>query len=362
MNILILTGKFGLGHYSASFSLSEQIKNDYPEAEIMIVDMLEYTVPSCSNVIYDFYSLLVNRGSKLYNAIYKYSERSKVELKIPLMSYLVLKLDRLINVNNPDIIISTLPLCTQLVSRYKNLYNNDIPLVTCITDLCCHPEWLATGTDIYFVANQVVKNILIGQGIPEGIIYIIGIPVKPQFKKHHKFRHAHFRQILIMGGGLGLLPKAASFYQALNDIKNLRTIVITGENEKLYKRIKGKYENIEVIGYTNKVYQYMQNADLVISKPGGITLYETIFSELPIIVFKPYLEQEINNSEFILNHQIGLVLPKNTKDCIDQIAILVNDDEMLNQIRTNMQTLKNEINNIGIGDILYAISSKGKCA
>ena len=86
-----------------------------------------------------------------------------------------------------------------------------------------------------------------------------------------------------------MLPRAKSFYQGLNGLKDVKTTIITGKNRDLYQRIHGRYENIEVVGYTDQVYRYMQEADLVISKPGGITLFETIFSELPILVFSPYL-------------------------------------------------------------------------
>ena len=34
MKILILTGKFGLGHWSASQSLRQQLGRDFPKAEV----------------------------------------------------------------------------------------------------------------------------------------------------------------------------------------------------------------------------------------------------------------------------------------------------------------------------------------
>ena len=45
--------------------------------------------------------------------------------------------------------------------------------------------------------------------------------------------------------------------------------------------------------------RYMAQADLILSKPGGITLFETICSELPLLAFSPFLQQEINNSRLL---------------------------------------------------------------
>ena len=94
-----------------------------------------------------------------------------------------------------------------------------------------------------------------------------------------------------MGGGLGLLPRKDSFYEALDALPGVRTTLITGGNQKLYDRLHGRYGHIEVLGFTDKVYEYMARADLLLSKPGGITLFETITSELPILAWEPFLQQ-----------------------------------------------------------------------
>ena len=51
--------------------------------------------------------------------------------------------------------------------------------------------------------------------------------------------------------------------------------------------------------YTNKINEYMRNADLIVSKSGGITLFEAIYSETPIYVVNPFLMQEVKNARFI---------------------------------------------------------------
>ncbi len=47
MNILILTGKFGMGHWSASQSLRQQLLRAFPGAEVEVLDFVaEATCPT----------------------------------------------------------------------------------------------------------------------------------------------------------------------------------------------------------------------------------------------------------------------------------------------------------------------------
>ena len=146
-----------------------------------------------------------------------------------------------------------------------------------------------------------------------------------------------------MGGGLGLLPKKDRFYEELNALPGVRTTIITGGNQKLYDRLHGRYEHIEVVGFTDRVYDYMARADLMLSKPGGITLFETIFSELPILAWEPFLQQERENARFLTRHQIGRIAPKEPEACLEAIARLLADDAALERMGRNMRRLKGQL-------------------
>lgn len=143
-----------------------------------------------------------------------------------------------------------------------------------------------------------------------------------------------------MGGGLGLLPRSESFYRQLDALPRVHTTVITGSNQKAYDRLHGRYGNIDVIGYTDQVHQYMAQADLILSKPGGITLFETICSELPLLAFSPFLQQEINNSRLLDRYQIGRVLDRNQRECLEQIRQMLSDPGALERMRENIRRLK----------------------
>lgn len=368
MNILILTGKFGMGHWSASQSLRLQLLGAFPGAEIAVEDFFAYAMPDASEAIYKGFSLLVTRGSGLYNIYYKATENATVKARPPLEDLFQDKLAELLWEKRPDAVIATHPFCAQLVSDYKDEVGSDLPLVTCITDLSSHSEWINDHTDCYLVGSKDIRNRLVEKGVERQRVLVTGIPVKPEFKapagRGLRSRGSGKRRLLIMGGGLGMLPKRDRFYEQLNAMPDLETTIITGGNQKLYDRLVGKYEHIEVVGFTDRVYDYMAQADLMLSKPGGITLFETIFTELPILAWEPFLQQERNNARFITRYQLGRIAAKEPEACIEAIERLIYDDAALRRMGENMRRLKGQLEAQSLERIVAALTahSKGACA
>ncbi|MEG2097496.1 MAG: UDP-diphospho-muramoylpentapeptide beta-N-acetylglucosaminyltransferase, partial [Pseudoflavonifractor sp.] len=85
-------------------------------------------------------------------------------------------------------------------------------------------------------------------------------------------------------------------------------------------------------GYTDHVADYMANADLMLSKPGGITLFETIAA-------------------------------KETEDCLDAVERLIHNDGALAWMAGNMRRLKAEQEPAPLAAILNKLSAgKRVCA
>lgn len=342
MNILLLTGKFGMGHNSAAQALREEIENMYGKDKINIktIDICEYLFPKAHKTIYKGFGIIANRYTSIYNMSYNIFD-IKDSYDIPMKKIVLDNIRLLIEGFNTDLVISTLPLSSRLMSVYKEYYKVDLPLITCITDVTTHAEWINPNTDIYFVATEGIKNKLITKGIDGSNIYVSGVPVKSVFKEDKPFVNLEKdKHILIMGGGLGLLPVSSNFYKEINDLEGVKTTIITGNNKSAYNKLHGKYENIDVIGYTNEVDKYMKKADLLISKPGGATLFETIHSELPILVIRPSLNQEVTNARYIQGENIGKIIWNKDSDILTEIKKIIWDNNKLNRYRTNMVDIK----------------------
>jgi len=339
VNILILTGSFGMGHNSAAKAIEEMIGSEFGNSNVFVEDLFSNVFNSTK---YNLpFQLMVKRGKFIYNFVYKHTEDSEKRVTLPFHRHMTKRLEALIKESDADIIISTLWSCSKLVSEFKKTAKSDIPLITCITDISSHSEWLYPNTDYYMTATPKIKDELINKGVDPQRIIISGIPVRSQFRTELAPREkTPEKRLLIMGGGLGLLPKSKTFYDELEKLPGVKTTIITGNNVALYNLLNGMYKNIEVLPFVNDVPTHMKNADLLISKPGGITLFEAMSAELPLLMFTPFLQQEKRNGEFVLENRFGDVLPVEPKEWAKKIQEVLDQDEQRNTYKANMHKFK----------------------
>lgn len=338
MNILILTGHLGFGHYSAAEAIKESILEEHPLYKVRIIDFIDYIFPNISKLIYSIFNFTVFKCHRLYNIINRFARKSS---KVPLKTVVAKKIEKLLDENSVDMIISVLPICTQYISAYKKMTGNQITLNTCITDIEAHEEWISAETNRYYVASPLTKFYLEERGVATSKISITGIPVKTQFQKVEK-THTH-NKILIMGGGLGLIPSTDEVLDYFENDSDYEVTIITGNNKRLFDRLVAKYKNIEVIGFTNEVYRYMKDADLIITKAGGITMFEAIHMETPILMMRPFLTQEVGNAKFIETYKIGRVIWNKGIICSNDVISLLGDTERLSTMRMNMRKFKSSL-------------------
>lgn len=350
MKVLILTARYGMGHISASNSIKQDIIKYNSDAEVKIIDFYNYTFSSLSRYFYDAFSFILKHATKLYGKFY--SENDKPGSKYgPVTRILANSAQILVAEEDPDIIISTFPIISQAISLCKKKYGINTPLITCITDISSHYEWISENTDKYLVPCVDSKYELISKGVRSERLSVYGIPVSDVFKKLHSkqvdimknekklIKIGNYRkrkELLIMGGGLGMLPENESFYKKLNSVTDLHTTIVTGSNRKIYNQLNRKYENIDVLGYTDKISELMENADCVVTKPGGITVFEAIYSLTPVISFDTILPNELNNINFIEDGNFGISLHTSAEKNIDRIIKFINDVEKRENIKKSM--------------------------
>ncbi len=330
MNVLILTGKFGMGHLSAANALKEQLGQDGHRADV--IDLFEYAIPERASVMYWWFNVLVTYGGVFYNIYHDLTANDPGDGR---GDDLLEGLDRLLDEYRPDVILSTHPICSAAAARYKEEGPSDIPLVTCVTDVTCHSEWLHPGTDCYLVAEESVRQGFIAKGADPDAVVVSGIPVSGRFQPSRRGR-GEKRELLIMGGGLGLMPRRDSFYQALDALAGVHTTILTGRNGRLFQRLDGRYENIEAVPFTTRVEQYMGRADLMLSKPGGITCFEAIAARLPILAWQPFLKQEQENADFLVRRGMARIAAKEESACLAAIRDTIYDDQALSAMERAM--------------------------
>lgn len=336
-----------MGHVKCAEAIAEEIYASQPDASVTTVDVMDYLFPHLSKAIYKGFSLLVTKLPGMYNHLNRAAGK---HAGVPMKKTIAAKLDRLIAETQPDLIISNLPVCSKYISAYKELRVCTVPLFTYITDITVHDEWIADKTDLYFVGDESTGNVLISKGVSAEKIVVSGIPVKRVFKSAFKDgtlkdqekadtgTHTK-KRLLIMGGGLGLVPGGSRLLKRLNEETCFEVTLIAGKNRSLEKRARRKYENINVVGFTDKIADYMAAADLVLTKPGGITTFEAIASRTPMYIADPFLEQEMGNARFIESKNIGRVVWSRDCDVASDIINFLKDTALIDTMKENMAKL-----------------------
>lgn len=335
--ILILTGRFGMGHCAAAEAIRQEVLHTRPGAYVRVVDVMDELFPNAAAWIYDTFGFLVRRCSWVYNLL---NRAVGARVGAPLQKTVLRRLDALLN--GIDLVIATMPVCSQYVCAYKRQRNCDIPLYTYITDVSVHDEWIAPGTDLYFAACDETRDALIARGIEADRIVVSGVPVRRSFRKAEAFSRDG-RHVLIMGGGLGLIPEADALLEALCARSDIHVTVIAGHNQALLSHVQEQFPAAEAVGFTDRVSDYMRQADLIITKSGGVTTFEAIHTQTPMYILRPFLVQEVGNAHYIEANGMGWVgWQKNTDTTVNDVLALLRSPFLLARMRRNMRAVRSK--------------------
>ena len=134
-------------------------------------------------------------------------------------------------------------------------------------------------------------------------------------------------------------------------------IAIAGKNEKMKQHFESivkefkREKDIKVLPFTDKVPELMAISDLVITKPGGLTITESLASGLPIIIVSPIPGQEEENAEFLEEKGIAVWIRKH-ENPQTILGLLLNNKEKLEQMKQNTNLLANKNSTGDICEIL----------
>ncbi len=122
---------------------------------------------------------MVEHCHGIYNFIYKMSGKMKVEMQ-PRGAAIYKKLKKIMEKEQPDVIVCTHPMCVKAIASYKKRLDFRHRWLH-VLDISMHPEWKADQTDLYLAPTREIKEHLICEGTKAENILITGIPVRQQF-------------------------------------------------------------------------------------------------------------------------------------------------------------------------------------
>ncbi len=361
MKILILTAATGGGHLRASSALKSYILENQDGYEVEIVDTLKYISPLLDKTITDGYETMAKRMPKLFGSLYKSTNRGKSKTTYLFCHLFCNHLMPLVDEFHPDAIISTHPFATEMISLLKENGKISVPLICVMTDYGPHRAWIHPYVDSYIVSNEGMVDTMAKMGAPREKVHPYGIPVDESFYEKMD-RAAVLKEqglspdkptVLIMAGSFGVSNILRIYNNIIKVNLDFQIIVITGKNERLYEafnklilrnsrqkplrdvsvKLKPKPSKpTKVLFFTNEVHKYMQISDLIITKPGGLTVSEALACNLPMAIFDAIPGPETENAEFLIDNNMAVKIQKGSA-CSETIYDLLSNQERLEEMR-----------------------------
>jgi processive 1,2-diacylglycerol beta-glucosyltransferase len=192
-----------------------------------------------------------------------------------------------------------------LASKLKKELKLNTPIIMgIITDYKLHSFWIYPQIDLYFVPSDEMKEDLLRLGWSEDRIKVTGVPCPPDIGFDVKVHRQGKPYWLVSGGGWGLGNLESTTLSLLEKQAECMLIVVTGENNELYRRLKiieaKNPGRLIVAGTIPKLYKTMKNALAVLTKPGGLTVTEAMILRKPLILLKPLPGAEEKNLDYLV--------------------------------------------------------------
>lgn len=317
---LLLTASYGTGHVSAAKALDAAFRQTHPEVETKIVDLVKFKDaprgPALSQRLYNFSM----RKPFLWDLSFKVSTNRVFTawLRFLVRAKYYRAAERMIDEFKPDVIVSTYMFWSFLIEAYKRRRRN-IPTVCVITDSrMIHNSWYSPAVDRYCVMDGDTREVLARHGFTN--VEVTGFPVNATLEQPvDRTRilgelglHDDRRTILI-SVGLGAVERFGEIIEHLRTQAGpFQLLIVCGRFQDLHDALKTKKftEPCALLGWTDRMPDFIRASDLVVCKGGGAIVSETLSAGKPVFIPVTVPGQERGNVEFILGHRLGFHEPR----------------------------------------------------
>ncbi len=317
MKVLILTVSAGQGHNQTAKAISEYL--DTQNVYSTVLDVYKYTNQFLSDSVEKGYLTSTHYAPHMYGKIYRHAEKNEhrnTPTSISRLTHSIVgqKLLKYIESYKPNVIIST-HVYPAIHLTYLAPHIPNVLTIGIVTDFTVHPYWENTDLDYYVTATELLSYQCARKGIPASKILPYGIPIRAKFSKSvpkEKAREAlgiaDKTTILVMMGSMGYGNMAKDVQKIDNIDMDFQILCVCGNNTRAKRNIDQKEHRhaIYTYGFINNVDVMMDAADFMITKPGGLTLSESLAKGVPVILMNPIPGHEDRNREFLVNNGLAM--------------------------------------------------------
>ncbi|GAA0492122.1 glycosyl transferase [Salinibacillus aidingensis] len=296
------------GHHQVADSLRDGLKELDPAIECDKVDILHYGYGRIERMISAIYLKWIDSFPQVYSWIYRkiVVEGQYEEKRYRHYEWLFIRvIEDILTEKQPDLIVCTHALPSYLLSRLKERKKISTPVVNVYTDYFIHQLWGTRNIEFHFVPSLRMKEYLLKKGVTENRIFVTGIPVHRKFSpvKDQPHQERTRLNLMITGGNLGV-GLIENFVARVKN-ESIQYRVLCGKNQSLYQRLNElHHSNVTPIPYISsreEMDSMYETCDGIITKPGGVTISESLLKRVPIFVYHTLPGQEELNMEQLRN-------------------------------------------------------------
>jgi processive 1,2-diacylglycerol beta-glucosyltransferase len=356
--ILVLSASVGAGHLRAAQAIELALRQRAPDAIVQNVDVLEVTNRAFRRVYGKAYLDLVNKAPYVLGYFYDYLDRPSKPGKKRRSDRLrrawqwlnLRKFAKFLRAEPWDLAINTHFLPAEIIACLRRSGKLELPQVTVTTDFETHRLWANLPCERFFTATEEGSLYLHSFGVPSETTRITGIPIHTNFAEPKDRAACLQRQGLIgdrpivlqLAGGFGVGPVVKLFEHLLRVRQPLEVVVVAGRNEKVRAQLNSvetpDRHRVKILGFTDQIDELMAVADLVMSKPGGLTTSESLASGVGMVIVNPIPGQESRNSDYLLERGAAIKV-NNLATLAHKIESILDPPDRLVQLKANSRKI-----------------------
>lgn len=370
-NVLILYASYGDGHYQATKALEKSLR-ERGIRQIKLLDLMAEAHPKLNDLTRFVYMQSYRTIPGLYGLVYNMTKDMKSDKPFAhiLHAFGTRRLEEYLKTERPSVVIHTFP--QMVMPKLRRKIGLDIPIVNVVTDFDLHGRWLHPAVDRFYVATEEMRREAADIGIDPQRITVSGIPIKSGFGAAEGASEAFAapaggaaeyaaaralrageppvpgvaldparKTVLLMAGAYGVMLGLRRVCDLLLAQEDVQVVVVCGRNEEMRAGLAQQYAEaprIQVLGFTDRVASLMRMSDCIVTKPGGITLAESLACRLPIFLFRPVPGQERNNAVYLEEQGVAFI-SRSADELSAQIAALLGDPAKLAETRARAAAL-----------------------
>jgi processive 1,2-diacylglycerol beta-glucosyltransferase len=331
--ILFVSCAAGAGHKRAAEALCLTSRTNFPDIEARHIDIADYSNWMMKKSVFSGYHFLARYMPDLYGLLYAGTDSTAAAKFLNYFASFfqinTLKLNRYVQNFAPDRILCTHFLASALLKNFAN----EIPLDMLVTDYELNRIILDPLVRNFYAPTEEIAAEIRSLGRQS---FPTGIPLHPEFMKDKNPSvtikdfaiNEGWPTILVMTGGNGLIDPGKIVKNIIANLTNINLVVISGkDNRRLYNKLNRlivpKNINYRPLVFTTRVDELIRLADIVVTKPGGLTVTECLHLKKPLLLVSPIPGQEEANIRFIEQKNYGRLLADHN-DVSDIIASILN--------------------------------------